>query len=596
MKKTAEDIYQAIALNSGEDVIINNCTVSERLDFYSIHKLENKRIYFVGVTFENEIIFNSSTTINQVIFENCRFIKYIVFFNVTTRKTSNAHGPSIQFISKCSIVGTLLFEMGCNINRGVLINDCQINNLKISNTEIESGNYEISKCEINSFDSFGRNVFAQITKFVHNKFFCNFYSTTNYFNYLLFANNEVYGDLYFESSGSKKVIFTENPSLKKMVTICNYPYNNANIEISRNTVLEQIKILLEKNNSVEPSLNVLSLLIDSNIVSKNISVDAIGNESIPNLSEIRLRYSNGSMGEISLNNLHVDQLFFSGLVNSNCITTINNIHVRSMNISKFTNKGVLQFYHCSVLKDENNTLAITDTVLGDTQFRNFNIDKFDSVIMLGTDLSTITISPIPYKPISAEKFIPKLTSLNLKGYLINLYNNQLEDSYDVNILKQERDIFRQLKLVCEKAGDRSGALYYKSHEMRTLHRELIRTKRFYNADRILLALSRTNSYGQDYRWPILWAVVFTVCFYFIIFTGISYKHEFIQNSKPWWGSAAFSCDNFPLIFKMLNPVYDLTRFGELEIKSWVWPFEYLHKLTLAFFIFQTISAFRKFVK
>ncbi|MGL5892833.1 MAG: hypothetical protein ACRC3B_23265, partial [Bacteroidia bacterium] len=115
----------------------------------------------------------------------------------------------------------------------------------------------------------------------------------------------------------------------------------------------------------------------------------------------------------------------------------------------------------------------------------------------------------------------------------------------------------------------------------------------------LLAISRTNSYGQNYWWPIFLAFLFTLLFYIAIFTGISPQLEFkfTVNPKAWWGSIVILSENFPVMFKMLNPVYDLNRFPEpLEINSWVWPFEYLHKLTLAFFIFQTISAFRKFVK
>ncbi|MFN8714576.1 MAG: hypothetical protein ACK5Z2_17135 [Bacteroidota bacterium] len=554
-------------------------------------------IFFDNVVFYNDVLIYNIDKFISIGFFNCEFHANLRFESLGLPESGKEKAIDRNIsINNCKKVSALFFERIHSIN--ISINTSKIDCLNLSDVNCLGGKLEITNCqEIVYFDSINSSIFQDVLV-ENNTILSDVFLSENEFRTVTIQENDFKQGIYFNQGNKINQFEISNNKFRfaQIAFSISTDYVLEKFDLSENKVEEDFKLFFAE---FSPTSEKTSLrLCNNRFLGRFICMPSDENKTIT-INDLKIEYSGFSSGEVNFSDIIIEKFSSTGYLDSASRLIFNKAQFQNVDFDSFTSKGVVQYFNCMAKNNSSTKLKIKNSVLGDMQFRNSTIDSFSSIEMSNTDLSLITISPIPHKPISADKIVSQANNQKIKHRIKNLCIEQNEDNEAVNSLRQERDIFRQLKLVCEKSGDRTGGLYYKSYEMRTLHRELIRTKRFFNANRLLLTLSRTNSYGQNYWWPILWAFLFTAIFYIIIFTGISPQIEFkvTTNPKAWWESIVILCENFPLMFKMLNPVYDLTRFpGPLEINSWVWPFEYLHKLTLAFFIFQTISAFRKFVK
>lgn len=554
-------------------------------------------IRFNNVVFYNDVFFYNINEFKSIEFENCEFHSNLRFESLGLPMSDKAINREINF-SDCKKIDALIFEKINSSDISIIASN--ISCLCFRDINCAGRKLKITDCEeIKCFESISMSVFQDVS-IEKNTILSDFVLSENGLESIVIQENDF----------KQGINFNQNNKIN-MVEICKNKFRSAQIafpittdyvakkiKLTENSIEDDFKLYFSEfsNSTKNPGLE----LHNNRFIGGFTCMPSSENKTI-SIDELKIDYTGLSIGEVNFSNIIIEKFSSTGHIDSASRLIFNNVMFQNIDLDSFTNKGVVQYFNCTAKNNATTKLKINNSVLGDMQFRNSTIDSFNSIELSNTDLSLITISPIPHKPISGEKIISKSRGLNGIERIKFLFKKVIEDDEAVKSLRQERDIFRQLKLVCEKAGDRTSALYYKSYEMKTLHRELIRTKRFFNANRLLLALSRTNSYGQNYWWPIFWAIVFTTFFYIIIFTGISSQLEFkfTLNPTALRESASVLWDNFPLMFKMLNPVYDLTRFPGIDISKinpWVWFFEYVHKLTLAFFIFQTISAFRKFVK
>jgi hypothetical protein len=603
----ASKIGLNLNIESRKTCILSDIIVIDDLILHE-NNIKCNSIQFNNVIFNDQVILNKLIKYDRIGFQNCEFRNDLIFQNIGLQEATYNKDTTINHQN----------------NTKILLENCKIGAIFFSDSYFD-GNIKIFNCEISNLDA------ANMTLPDHSLIFesCKQISVSRLSNLkcrnILIQNNVFVSKVKIENTKAdlltinknefKKICSINLGEIKAIESTYNSFYDTTYFFIDTSTkIFESIR--LEKNivngylfiypseyemYNGQNSYEISNMIFYDNSISGALEVDFSETKSIIDIKEFSIKNISSGKGEIMLSDVNINSFRIINYIESSNRLIIRNVIFEKISFEGFSNLGILKFINCKSNNSPQSKFSSNDSVLGDTQFRNFNIDRFNTIELKNTDLSNITISPIPQKPISGKKITSKTRGLNGCEQIKYLFKNLSEDDEAVKSLRQERDIFRQLKLVCEKAGDRSGALYYKSYEMRTLHRELIRTKRFFNANRLLLTLSRTNSYGQNYWWPIIWALGLTILFYIIIFTGISPQLEFkfTLNPTALRESASVLWDNFPLVFKMLNPVYDLNRFpGPLETNSWVWVwfFEYLHKLTLAFFIFQTISAFRKFVK
>jgi len=175
---------------------------------------------------------------------------------------------------------------------------------------------------------------------------------------------------------------------------------------------------------------------------------------------------------------------------------------------------------------------------------------------------------------------------------VNQHAKTIEDH------KQKRELFRQLKFAMEKQGDKIQSLVFKQYELIAYRQELHSSIGRYD-EKFIMLLNRSNSYGQNWWKPVLWAIGFTSLFYYLItifqspeISGMDFSGAGV--SHLWY----ILWKNFGVFFQMLNPVHIIDKISEgaQYISKMTYFLDYLYRIILSYLIFQTISAFRKYVK
>jgi len=150
----------------------------------------------------------------------------------------------------------------------------------------------------------------------------------------------------------------------------------------------------------------------------------------------------------------------------------------------------------------------------------------------------------------------------------------------------------------EKQGDRIQSLEFKQYEM-IAYRNALNLSKGKIGERLIMWVNRSNSYGQNWWKPVLWAIGITALFYFLITTAQSPDIngvEFSRNGANRLWSTLWK--NLGVFFQMLNPVHLIDKMSEgaQEINKMTYFLDYLYRIIISYLIFQTISAFRKYVK
>jgi hypothetical protein len=170
--------------------------------------------------------------------------------------------------------------------------------------------------------------------------------------------------------------------------------------------------------------------------------------------------------------------------------------------------------------------------------------------------------------------------------------------------RRTKEIYRQLKYALEKQGNRISSLRFKALEMKTYKQEtFIKVKwykRIFNVDRFVLWVGQSNDFGMNWLKPVLLAIGFSLLFHFLIIVGISDKLTYspnlsFQSIETTWNVYRENLSSLP---QLMNPTHLLSRIypNNSNLNFNVHLLDYLLKVILAFFIFQTVSAFRKYVK
>lgn len=248
------------------------------------------------------------------------------------------------------------------------------------------------------------------------------------------------------------------------------------------------------------------------------------------------------------------------------------------------------FYNYSTLSiisaksfGENSSLTMAHSNLGKTHLFNVFLNTFDKISIYNSVLTEIITA-------------------NVKWFEDNRLNPEI--SVSQHTFEQRKEIYRQLKFALEKQGNRISSLRFKALEMKTFKQEtFIKVKwykRIFSVDRFVLWLGQTNDFGLNWFKPVLLAVGFSLFFHFLIIVGISdelsYSFNFsCQSLETTWKTYRENLSSLP---QLMNPTHLLSRIypNNPNLTFNVHLLDYLLKLILAFFIFQTVSAFRKYVK
>lgn len=564
-----------------KNIHVNNSTFTDNVEISS--EILSKSVIIENCVFEDDVLFTGVNLNCGIRFVKCTFLKAVKIIKCYAKEYDyefNINGFNIEFNE--SVVNGLFFEGENLFERGVSINNKSIiNNIYINTVEISEGSFAINDSIINeAFVIKHANVKNEIS--VRNN--CNINADVRF-------ENVKAGSLSFTYSNFKKSVklwsgyiglltfnggvFDANVSIRA-VPVLSY-MTIIDTEFKKTIIFDfEDSIITDKRASViEGSIN--KVFVKSGKFWEQFIING-GNRQI---DELTIATSKQLVGDLYFNYCRVLAAKISGS-NYNSNIVFNHSSFNKIGFDFFYNYSTLSFNSLAAY-NKNSEIAINHSIMGKAHFFNAFFNTFDKVIIYNSVLTEIIAA-------------------NVQWFDDNALNPDLHCSSIEHTYKKE--IYRQIKYALEKQGDRITSLRFKSMEMDAFKKEVFsRTSslvKVLHNDRFILWLGLSNNYGQNWIKPIFLAIGFTVFFYSLIVVGISEHLTYSFNLSTeslllTWGELLHYTFLIP---QLMNPATNISKSlpENLSIGFIVYLWDYFLKILLAFFIFQIISAFRKYMK
>jgi len=556
LKIIAQTITDKVDLQSNivaTGVEIENCIFEDIVIFENIDL--NCGIKFIGCQFKKSFSLNK-----------CRAAKHDLKFNF-----DNYH---LEF-KNTSIEG-LHFNDENQIERGVRISENSIiNKLQVRTLISTKGSFSINNSTINSqFDISQAKINNDIS---------------------IRGNSSINAKLRFENIEVGSFVFTESNFIKDVhiwagkvgsLTFNDGTFND-DLSITGVPISSYLTII---GTEFKKSIN-FKLWDDTNkkigklskiyIQSGKFGEQFIVNGNNYEIEELTIETSKQLEGDIYFNSSNILTTKISGnSYNSNIV--FNHCNFNQLNFDFFYNYSTVSIISAKGYGDNSN-LTIAHSNLGQTHLFNVFLDSFDKINIYNSVLTDIIIA-------------------NVKWFSDEKLNSELSTSQ--HTYEQRKEIYRQLKCALEKQGNRIASLHFKGLEMKTFKQESFAKikwyKKIFNVDRFVLWVGQTNDFGLNWFKPVLFAIGFSIIFHFLIVIGISDNLTYLPNlsCKSFETTCNIYTEHLSKLPQLMNPTHILSRVfpDKTNISFSVHSLDYLLKIILAFFIFQTISAFRKYIK
>lgn len=426
-------------------------------------------------------------------------------------------------------------------------------------------------------------------------------------NLLSFKKSSIYKDIMFYGCEISDLTFSdseiqENVELK-LVSI------SSSLYVSHSSINGGFKVDLEDRGKVA-ELN--SVIINSTIFNHPFVIEHNAEYPLKILKVKIKSISQSSMGSISgeiiISNITVDDLSIEGV--NNYFIQLKDLLVEKLQFKKLTNNSVLRLDNVNGQSNKGSCILLDDTMAGELILNNFDFRSFKSINIQTSDLTKVKANNVnwfshnqlnrsPHKPDNQLLNNWLIMWLNdIKYWFVNLDANDSK----VLLLRNRQEIFRQLKLAMLTQGNKIQSLTFNQLEVKDHYRIQRLTKKIWNNDRLILSLSSTNRFGQNWILPLfVWLLPLTLFLFFPLIL-IEASPEFVLapslNKNDIIDTCSMICNNFDIVWRLLNPTHSVDSiFAEGFNKT---PFLYFidifYKIVYAFFVFQTITAFRKYIK
>lgn len=554
--------------------LIENAEISELVTFHN--DLEAVGVVVKNCVFKNHVYFENVDLKYGINFINCKFEKVLSFENCRANQYDqvyNYYGYHIEFYN--TEIKDLSFIGNNQIDRGVKIyNKSLIGNLEVRSLISNNGSFSILNSTVETrFDI----------------------SQGRFFSIDVRENSLLKSKVRFENVMSGSITFTESLFEKDIHIwagqVGSFTFNdgvfNDDLNIKAVPIRGSLSIIgAQFKKTVEFTLNDTTnekigsfnnVYIKSNKFGEQLIIDGANTP----INDFSVDFSKQLEGSIYINSCKILTTKLSGdnysgnLVFNNCC------------FNKFSFDLLYNYSTISLISvgsfDEKPEFAIINSNLGKTHFFNINFNTFDSIIISNSILTEIVTANIKW-------FEPEI--INSIG---------LPSAFEYS---EKREIYRQLKYTLEKQGDRINSLRFKSLEMKAYKQESFAKCKWYlrlfSNDRFILCLGETNNFGLNWWKPVLLLLGFCLLFYFLIVVGISEKLDycFYFNLNSLKNTVNEFCKFSYTFPQLLNPIHDIDKIYKKDYNFGfgVYILDYTLKLFIAFFIYQIISAFRKFMK
>jgi hypothetical protein len=263
--------------------------------------------------------------------------------------------------------------------------------------------------------------------------------------------------------------------------------------------------------------------------------------------------------------------------------SLSNFELQDLIISQLQNNDLFQIHNCII----KNKLSIRNSLMGKTILNNVDISK-NKFSFIDSNLEDTTFSNFKWH-----------NNYSLDEEWLGIKHSSFQH-FQISL----REAYRQLKNNYSKNGNNIEALEFQKHEMR-IHYDIVKNtqeKKCWHNDRLILYASTTNDFGMNWKKPIYFILVITTIFYFPMIIFASNKLQLWPASSCEEVTTTFTefCDYkyiWPQLFNVArNTKHMFNHPDDVTLGFGFHVLDGFHRILLAFFIVQIVSAFRKYVK
>lgn len=215
-----------------------------------------------------------------------------------------------------------------------------------------------------------------------------------------------------------------------------------------------------------------------------------GTKSKSDLGILEVRCDGNFRDRLTIENLDINTLNFSGF-NSNCSIQVNSCRVHAFQFYDLINNNDLLLTNIqSLKKDFPSRFVITESRLGKAHWYNVNLHSFDRIVYRDSDIAEMSVSHVTW--FSGKQYS---NQLKITKGLSGEQKHELREQF-----KRQRDLFRQLKVVMDRQGDKAYSLEFFKWEMWN-YKKVVKLRGTI-WDRFVLLIGQTNDYGNNWIKPL----------------------------------------------------------------------------------------------
>ncbi|HWD89529.1 MAG TPA: hypothetical protein VG367_15465 [Mucilaginibacter sp.] len=319
-----------------------------------------------------------------------------------------------------------------------------------------------------------------------------------------------------------------------------------------------------------------------------------------NCGKLVIGCSNLLAGNIVFEKTDIRELEVGG-ANVTASVSFSNCGFKVVHIDNFINQGKLYFADVESIDRNGSVFSLAKTSLGTSIFLNVNLLHFEKIIIKHSNLTDIIFTDVVwFKPNQlnpVDTFTDKVT-IDIDAD----FKKKNGDYRNWSLYKTNREVYRQLKYTALKIGNTVQSISFQSQEMRHYKKELEYYRPFgrFAGNKAMMWMNQSNNYGNAWIKPVWIFLLLNLGFYLIITILQSGEYDLWpsfhnDDIKSTWTLLTTHLDAY---WGLLNPVRKLSDVypDHKYFSAWTMFWDYLDRLAIAYFVFQIVSAFRKYTK
>ncbi len=344
-----------------------------------------------------------------------------------------------------------------------------------------------------------------------------------------------------------------------------------------------------KNSSLYEETYLPKVFLLDNVVDATLEI-----RSSRPFERICLKLSPSSKGSITVFPFPIKSVDISGIIQSGSLI-MDLKSAKNVTIKELINYGNIKLSNYDPV--EKSRFCILSSNMGKTIFSLCNFRREVEVGVVNSNLSDIQFSSVYWFD---ENNLNEQKVDSQTGAYIR-YDWEEENFYYSPIewrVRQNYEVFKQLKNAAQRSEERDMVVHFRSTENRLRYKILAETVPWFNRERLLLSLNRTNDFGANWTKPLLLVGATTLATYVLIVASFSLVigPAFLHSVTVFLKNLVGYLFLLPQLFNpvhFLGTIFDPEQYKLIRSNFFMHFVDILQRFALSYLFVQTVIAFRK---